>query len=151
MTREIRSDEERTGRNAELVPFQDSRYVRCARCGWINNLDRESHLPEGSRAGWGTTQPSTTLNGAVAAGDTTITVVSTDGFSSAGQIIVYETALPYSSKKALNDPITYTGITSTTFTGCASVTAAHATGLTVRGEQVVTGGCAQCGTFLYNK
>ncbi len=150
MTSPIRSDEVRTGRNAEHVAFVDSRYVRCARCGWINHLDRQDALPEGSRAGWGTTQPSTTLNGVVAAGDTTITVVSTDGFASAGQIIIYETGLAYSSRKALNDPVVYTGITSTTFTGCTSVSA-HGTGLTVKGEQVVSGGCAQCGTFLYDK
>jgi len=60
----------------------------------------------------------TTLNGAVTADDTTITVVSTNGFPSSGSISIG------------TDRIDYTGKTSTTFTGCTSVSA-HATGLTV--------------------
>jgi hypothetical protein len=28
-------------------------YVRCARCGWMCLESRDSHFPEGSRAGWG--------------------------------------------------------------------------------------------------
>jgi len=31
----------------------DDRYVRCARCGWINNQNQRQSHPEGSRAGWG--------------------------------------------------------------------------------------------------
>lgn len=150
MTREIRSDSVTSGWNAERVPFVDSRYVRCARCGWINHLDRQDVFHEGSKVGWGTTQPATTLDGAVAADATTITVVSTDGFSSAGSIIIYETGLPYSSLRPVSDKVDYTGITSNSFTGCTSVLA-HSTGKAVCGEQVVTGGCVQCGTFLYDK
>lgn len=62
---------------------------------------------------------STTLNGAVAADDTTITVVSTQGFPSSGSILVN------------GDKILYTGKTSTTFTGCTSVSA-HDDGLAVK-------------------
>jgi hypothetical protein len=49
---------------------------------------------------------STTLNGAINATVTTITVVSTTGFDSVGTIQIE------------NETITYTGITATTFTGC---------------------------------
>lgn len=54
---------------------------------------------------------STALNGAVSADDTTITVDSTDGFPSSGSILIG------------GDKIDYTGKTSTTFTGCTSVSA----------------------------
>ena len=61
---------------------------------------------------------STTLDGAVTAGDATITVVSTAGFPTTGFISIG------------SDKITYSGKTATTFTGCSGATA-HATGLTV--------------------
>jgi hypothetical protein len=66
----------------------------------------------------------TTLNGAINNSVTTITVVSTAGFLTAGQIRIE------------SEVITYTGITSTTFTGCTrgargSANAAHATGVAV--------------------
>jgi hypothetical protein len=35
----------------------DDRYVRCARCGWINNMERASSQPQGSKAGWGMSFP----------------------------------------------------------------------------------------------
>jgi len=54
---------------------------------------------------------STLLNGDVAADDETITVDSTQGFSTSGSIFIG------------NDKITYTGKTTTTFTGCTSVSA----------------------------
>lgn len=54
---------------------------------------------------------STTLDGDVAVDDTTITVVSTNGFPSAGYIGVG------------GNKILYTGKTATTFTGCTNVTA----------------------------
>ena len=52
------------------------------------------------------TNSSTLLDGAVLAGDTTLTVDSTTGFPSTGTLIIG------------TEQITYTGITSTTFTGC---------------------------------
>lgn len=52
------------------------------------------------------TNASTTLDGAVLAGDTTLTVLSTTGFPSTGTLIIG------------TEQITYTGTTSTTFTGC---------------------------------
>lgn len=70
------------------------------------------------------TDGSTTLEGSITDVDTTITVDSTSGFSSTGTIIIG------------SEQITYTGITSTTFTGCTrganSTTAvAHADNNTV--------------------
>lgn len=52
------------------------------------------------------TNDSTTLDGAVLVGDTTITVQSTTGFPTAGTILIG------------TEQITYTGTTATTFTGC---------------------------------
>lgn len=66
----------------------------------------------------------TTLNGGINNSVTTITVVSTAGFPTVGQI------------RIAAEVITYTGITSTTFTGCTrgargSANAAHSTGVAV--------------------
>jgi hypothetical protein len=33
---------------------REDRYVKCGRCGWINHLDRATHVqPDSSRLGWG--------------------------------------------------------------------------------------------------
>jgi len=66
----------------------------------------------------------TTLNGGINNSVTTITVVSTTDFPTAGQI------------RIATEVITYTGITSTTFTGCTrgargSANIAHSTGVAV--------------------
>lgn len=66
----------------------------------------------------------TTLNGGINNSVTTITVVSTAGFPTSGQL------------RITSEVITYTGITSTTFTGCTrgargSANAAHSTGVAV--------------------
>jgi hypothetical protein len=66
----------------------------------------------------------TTLNGGINNSVTTITVVSTTGFPTAGQI------------RIASEVITYTGITPTTFTGCTrgargSANSAHSTGVAV--------------------
>jgi hypothetical protein len=66
----------------------------------------------------------TTLNGGINNSVTTITVVSTAGFPTTGQIRIE------------SEVVTYTGITSTTFTGCTrgargSANVAHSTGVAV--------------------
>jgi hypothetical protein len=66
----------------------------------------------------------TTLNGGINNSVTTITVVSTAGFPTSGQL------------RITSEVITYTGITSTTFTGCTrgargSANVAHSTGVAV--------------------
>jgi len=83
---------------------------------WNQSLD-EKHTGKGKydRAYYSDKFPianvSTTLNGAVTADDATITVDSTSGFPSSGYLTIG------------SDKIQYTGKTSTTFTGCTSVSA----------------------------
>jgi uncharacterized C2H2 Zn-finger protein len=142
----IRSDTIKYGANAENVKYADNRYVRCSRCGYICHSDRDHSEPLGSHAGWGTVQPNTTLNGTVSVGATTINVVSTTGFPSTGYIYIYDSGQKYSSTQRMNK-VTYTGITSTSFTGCTNAKA-HATAMVVRGEQTDIG-CPRCGTYRY--
>ena len=52
----IDSDEIRTGRNAENNVPRDSRYIRCSRCGWMCNTDRDIRAPYGSKTGEGVTR-----------------------------------------------------------------------------------------------
>lgn len=71
---------------------------------------------------------STTLNGGISNTDTTIVVVSTSGFSTAGAIIIG------------TEIITYTGKTATSFTGCTrgaagSPNVSHLSGAAVSGAQ----------------
>lgn len=65
----IDSDRVHGGLNFDIhsgQPFQpgaggssgpDDMYIRCARCGWINNMTVASSQPEGSKAGWGISFP----------------------------------------------------------------------------------------------
>lgn len=46
------------------------------------------------------------------------------------------------------DKVSYTGLTSTTFTGCSG-TLAHDDNMYVRGERIASSGCRLCGTYLY--
>jgi hypothetical protein len=64
--------------------------------------------------------PSTTLNGIQSLPTATLTVNSTQGFPGAGTLLVG------------TQIVTYTGITSTTFTGCAGGTGSQASGTTVK-------------------
>lgn len=48
--RAVRSDAVGYGRNADILL---DNYVKCARCGFTCNLDRDVRAPYGSRAGWG--------------------------------------------------------------------------------------------------
>lgn len=41
------------GRNPDVFAPSDRCYVRCSRCGWINNTAREAQSEEGSRIGYG--------------------------------------------------------------------------------------------------
>ena len=41
------------GRNAENVAYQDNRYVRCSKCGFMCHLDRDARASRGSRVGDG--------------------------------------------------------------------------------------------------
>jgi trimeric autotransporter adhesin len=78
---------------------------------------------------------STTLSGSITNTDTTIPVVTTSGFSTAGAVIIGA------------ELITYSGKTSTSFTGCTrgaagSPNVSHASGASVNGAQVATANTA---------
>ena len=89
----------------------------------LNNVTFTERGAVKSRPGYEPFAPTTTLNGAISAGASTITVVSTADFESAGTFQIGTTV------------VTYTGKTSTTFTGCTSAPAA-ATGTSVYGLSV---------------
>jgi len=57
MSRSVDSEAVNSGRNADQGDFRDNRYVRCGRCGFINNLDQAPRAPFGSRVGQGLTHP----------------------------------------------------------------------------------------------
>ena len=54
MGRWIRSKAVYMGRNYDVGAWRDDKWYRCSRCGFINNLDREMHVPDGGYEGWGT-------------------------------------------------------------------------------------------------
>lgn len=72
---------------------------------------------------------STTLNGALTSSATTITVVSTSGFGTQGRVVIDD------------EVVSYTGISSTTLTGCVrgqdrTVPASHSSGATVNWNDI---------------
>lgn len=96
--------------------------------GVLNQLNTGAGVIDGSEVSfpYGAFQDTayTTLNGGINNSVTTITVVSTAGFPTAGEI------------RITSEVITYTGITPTTFTGCTrgargSANIAHSTGVAV--------------------
>lgn len=148
MGRRVPSEAISSGLNRDLGTYPDNKYVRCNKCGHILNSERHRRYPEGSRAGYGTSQPSTTLSANITTATTTINVASTTGFTSSGYIYIYNARSTGASGTSV-DRVAYTGIGATTFTGCTAITRAHTSGDTVRGEQTVAGGCPFCGTYLY--
>lgn len=96
--------------------------------GVLNQLNTGAGVIDGSEVSfpYGAFQDTayTTLNGGINNSVTTITVVSTAGFPTAGEL------------RITSEVITYTGITPTTFTGCTrgargSANVAHSTGVAV--------------------
>jgi hypothetical protein len=51
----VKSTAVNTGRNAELAPLRDDRWVKCAKCGFVNHLDRSMRAPRYSPVGTGVT------------------------------------------------------------------------------------------------
>jgi hypothetical protein len=86
--RPIHNESVTKGMNAEYPAHPESGFMRCNKCGFP--LNRHAH-PKGW--GDGISQPSTTLDGGVNKGDTTITVASTTGFPSSGYLFIYETGV----------------------------------------------------------
>jgi hypothetical protein len=53
MGRHIYSEEVDHGDNMDRGKYSDANFVRCSRCKWICNTQRDSERDEGSYAGWG--------------------------------------------------------------------------------------------------
>lgn len=120
-------------------------YVHCSVCGFMCKIGRDAL----SNRGEGTVVGETTTNGTITAGDNFITVVSTTTFDGSGMAFVY------SSDKKSRDMFTFTGKTSTTFTGIPT-TGKYAikthsdTGLIVCDcNAKVRRGCPCCGSMNY--
>ena len=60
MGRYIKSKAVYSGRNYDVGPWHDHHFVRCSRCGFINNTDRNIHSFDGGYEGWGTTMTTVT-------------------------------------------------------------------------------------------
>jgi len=100
MGRRIRSRPVTRGLNFDKGKWHDDSFMRCSRCGWLCNLDRDVHYNSGDHVGWGI--------------DYTPLVVHYDTLA-----LNYDSDFPY------DGPVVE--------------------------EPIVTAGCPQCGTFLYNK
>ena len=141
----IPNDVTTAGRNRNDGTPPESSYVRCKKCGFTMSTQQ---FPKGR--GEGNAQVYTQLNGAVTAGDATITVDSTAGFptpvvGTASYFYIYDTG---SSGTGMNK-VQYTGLTATQFTGCTGATA-HETDMYARGEPGAGGGCPFCHTYNYD-
>jgi len=53
--RRVRGRAVRRGRNFDKGSLDERRFVRCARCGFVCNTDRDTTSKRGSRLGWGIT------------------------------------------------------------------------------------------------
>lgn len=51
--RPVRSEAVEYGRNWDQGAYSDKRYVRCKRCGFMCQTQRDMHAKRGSRLGWG--------------------------------------------------------------------------------------------------
>lgn len=122
------------------IDGDESRFVKCKQCGHIVNSKARS-----LRDGDGLVQHSTQISSAVTAGDGTINVDSTAGFDSDGTAYIFD----MNSERNHNESFTYTGKTSTTFTGCSGVAYDHAVDKYIRDAEEVADGCGQCGTTAY--
>jgi hypothetical protein len=59
MGRRIDSDAVHSGRNIDQGKYRDDNYVKCSRCGFWCNIDRDKHAKSYSTAGWGIKYPET--------------------------------------------------------------------------------------------
>ena len=50
---QVRNKAVTTGRNAQVGPFSEKKFVRCGHCGFVCNMDRDIKYREGSKSGWG--------------------------------------------------------------------------------------------------
>lgn len=126
----IRSKAINWGRNVDIGFYPDDHYVRCSRCGFVCCTDRDVMGQEDGREGWGTTMVATTST-TTGNGYPGSPLVNT-GFQSGN----------YVKLNTWNSNIVYDS---------SSTWDAVANQVETRYDAVVGGGCAQCGTFLYNR
>jgi hypothetical protein len=60
----ITSDEIRYGRNFDKGPYRDSSFLRCDKCGFVANTDRDVNANPGDRMGYGIKNEFTLVNDA---------------------------------------------------------------------------------------
>ena len=51
--RRIYSEPVRSGRNFDRGEYKDDAYIKCSKCGFVCNTQRDQNAPQGSRVGWG--------------------------------------------------------------------------------------------------
>jgi hypothetical protein len=123
MGRKINSEAVYHGDHFE--PRGSDEFVRCSRCGFPCKLDRDMQGSEGSKLGWGITY-------------TAFPIVTTDYNS----LIDYEPAsAEYNYNNVYDNDQEYDGGTGIAYDGVERTIY----------DPIVTSGCPQCGTFLYNK
>ena len=123
MAREITSDAVYHGDHAETKGDDD--FVRCARCGFPCKLDRDKQSHDGSKIGWGVNYEAQPI--------VTATYDSSEAYQPATAEYNYDNVYEDSDLYDGGSGIGYDGVIRTIY------------------DPVVTGGCPQCGTFLYNK
>lgn len=125
----INSDAVYRGRNFDK---ESDEFVRCARCGFICKVERDIQAPRGSRTGWGITN--TAYNVCEVTYDE-ITQNYEDGANEYDdQNTEYDkNSVSYDTGLDDTNQINYDGISRTIY------------------DPIVTSGCPQCGTLLYNK
>lgn len=121
-------------RDTNTIPT-DKKRRHCKICGFYCKKDRDAHSD-----GDGISYVTATVSGAISIGDTTVTVDSTSGFDSA------DTVNLFSANGDVNCDFTYTGTTSTTFTGVTGITKAFPDASVVV-SSVTYGGCPFCGSL----
>lgn len=63
MGRPIPSKMIESGYHFDQGSYRDNQYVRCSRCGFICNNDRDLRSHPGGYEGWGTSNPATSVTG----------------------------------------------------------------------------------------
>jgi hypothetical protein len=124
MAREITSKAVYHGDHAETSGADE--FVRCARCGFPCKLDRDKQGHEGSKIGWGINYTEYPI--------VTATYDSSDLDYNPDTVV-------YNYDNVYDDSDLYDGGSGTAYDGVIRTIY----------DPVVTGGCPQCGTFLYNK
>lgn len=126
----IKSKAIQNGWNFDQGQYRDDMYVRCSRCGWICNLDRDIFSHPGGYEGWGTTM---------------VPVYGEYDFYRAYDSPIRAHHLPYDQFNSYDSATdTYDDLLN------ANVIDTYDNLVLDTMDAVVTAGCPQCGTLLYN-